>query len=71
MQQVMFFCMSGYTRLRLFNGLFSKTVWVSWHQKDKPFWILLEQEMIGWQWHQLNNMQIICTSMQTESHAST
>jgi len=35
-----------------FNGLFSKTAWVSWHQKGKPFWILLEQEMMGWQWHQ-------------------
>ena len=35
--------------LRLFNGLFSRTTWVSGHQKGKPFWILLEQEMIGWQ----------------------
>jgi len=22
-----------------FNGLFSRTTWVSWHQKGKPFWI--------------------------------
>jgi len=29
----------------------------------KPFWILLEQEMMGWQWHQLDHMQIICTSL--------
>jgi len=47
----------------LFNGLFSRTTWVSWHQKaDKPFWILMKQETIGWQWHQLDHMQIICTS---------
>jgi len=24
-----------------------------------------------WQWHQLNHMQIICTSLQTDNHAST
>ena len=29
-----------------FNGLFSSTTSVSWHQKGKPFWILLEQEMM-------------------------
>jgi len=39
--------------LRLFNGLYSRTTWVSEHQKGKPFWILLEQEMTGWQWRQL------------------
>ena len=26
-----------------FNGLFSRTTWVGWYQKDKPFWILLKQ----------------------------
>jgi len=46
-------------------------VWVSWHQKGKPSWILLEQEMTGWQWHQLDHMQIICTLFQTDNHAST
>jgi len=25
----------------------------------------------GWQWHQLDHMQIICTSLQTDNHAST
>jgi len=24
----------------------------------------------GWQWHQLDHMQIICTSLQTDNHAS-
>jgi len=27
--------------------------------------------MMGWQWHQLDNMQIIYTSLQTDNHAST
>ena len=27
--------------------------------------------MMGWQWHQLDYMQIICTSLQTDNHAST
>jgi len=30
-----------------FNGLFSRTDWVSRHQKDKPFWILMTQKMMG------------------------
>jgi len=38
--------------LHPFNGLFSRTTWVS-------------------QWHQLGHMQIICTSLQTDNHAST
>jgi len=54
-----------------FNGLFSRTTWVGQYQKDKSFWILLKQEMTGWQWHQLDHMQIICTSLQTDNHAST
>ena len=40
-----------------FNSLFSWTTWLRQHQKDKPFWILMVQEMIGWQWHQLDHMQ--------------
>jgi len=31
----------------------------------------MKQEMMGWQWHQLGHMQIICISMQTDNHAST
>jgi len=38
------------------TALFSMTTGVSWHQKAKPFWILLEQEMTGWQRHQLDHM---------------
>jgi len=27
--------------------------------------------MMGWQWNQLEHMQIICTSLQTDNYAST
>ena len=55
--------------LHLFNAFFTRTTWVSWHEKGKPFWILLDQEMMGW--HQLDHTQIICTSLQTDNHVST
>jgi len=28
--------------LHPFNGLFSRTTWVSQHQKGKPFWVAVE-----------------------------
>jgi len=59
------------TTLHPFNGLFSRTTWISWHQKGKTFWILMKQEMTRWQWHQLDHVQIICTSLQIDNHAST
>jgi len=31
----------------------------------------MKKEMTGWQWHQLDHMQIICISLQTDNHAST
>jgi len=31
----------------------------------------MKQEMMGWQWHQLDHMQIICTWLRTDNHAST
>jgi len=31
----------------------------------------MKKEMMGWQLHQLDHMQIICTSLQTDNHAST
>jgi len=58
------------THTQMFYGFFPKKTWVSWYQKDKPFWILLKQEMMGCQWHQLNHMPIICTSLQTDNYAS-
>jgi len=64
-----------HAKLNIYNYyyyiLFSRTTWVSQHQKGKQFWILLEREMMGWQWHQLDHMQIICILLQTDNHAST
>ena len=37
-------CLPTYTHTHthtMFNGLFSRTTWVSLHQKGEPFWILL------------------------------
>jgi len=31
----------------------------------------MKQEIMAWQWRQLDHMQIICTSLQTDKHAST
>jgi len=31
----------------------------------------MKQEIKEWQWHQLNHMQIICTSLHTDNHAHT
>jgi len=45
-----------HTHTQTFNGLFFRTTWVGRYEKDKPFWILLKQETMGWQWHQLNHM---------------
>jgi len=64
-------CIRKILLLHPFNSLFSRMTWVSRNQKGKPFWILPEQEMMGWQWHQLKHMQIICTSLPTDNHAST
>jgi len=31
----------------------------------------MNQEMMAWQWHKLDHMQIICTSLQTDNEART
>ena len=54
-----------------YNGLFSRTTWASRHQKDYTILDFNEAKMTGWQWHQLDHMQIVCTSLQTDNHAST
>ena len=36
-----------HTHTHLFNGLFSRTTWLSRYQKVKPIWILLKQETVG------------------------
>jgi len=30
----------------------------------------MKQEMMGWQWHRLDSMQVICILLQTDNHAS-
>jgi len=61
----------GFVSCKPADTLVSKITWVCRHQKDKPFWILLEQEIMGWQWHQVDHMQIICITLQTDNHTST
>jgi len=60
--------------LHPFNGLFSSTTWVSWYQKGKTSLDLNEARddgVLGWQWHQLDHMQTIRTSLQTDNHTNT
>ena len=53
-----------------FNGLFSRTTWVSRYQKGKTSVDFTGARDSEWQWHQLGYMQV-CTSLQTDNHAST
>ena len=59
------------------SGLFSRTTWVSWYQKGKTSLDLNEARdtrddgVWGWQWHQLDHMQTVCTSLQTDNHTNT
>jgi len=58
----------------MFNGLFSRTTWVSWYQKGKTSFDFNETRddgVLGWQWHQLDLMQTVCTSLQTDNHTNT
>ena len=57
-----------------FNGLFSGTTWVSRYQKGKTSIDLNKARgdgVLGWQWHQLDHMQTICTSLQTGNNTNT
>jgi len=38
--------------------------------KTKIVWILMKQKMKGWQWHQLEHMQVLCSLIQSDNHAS-
>jgi len=58
-------------RQHVLNGLFPRTTWVSRIKNARPIWILMKQDIMGWQWHQLDQVQIICTSLQTDNNAST
>jgi len=43
---------------------------VSWYQKGKTNLDFTEARDSEWQWHQLGHMHV-CTSLQTDNHAST
>jgi len=51
-------------------ALFSGTTQVSWYQKGKTNLDFTEARDSEWQWHQLGHIQV-CTSLQTDNHAST
>ena len=53
-----------------FNGPFSGTTQVSRYQKGKTNLDFTGARDSEWQWHQLGHMQV-CTSLQTDNHAST
>ena len=60
--------------LHVFNGLFSRTTRVSRYTKGKTSLDLNEARddgVLKWQWHQLDHMQTICTSLQTDTHPTT
>ena len=61
--------------LRPFNGLFSRTTWVGRCQRGNKTSLDLNEVrddgVWGWQWHQLDHMQTICTSIQTDNHTNT
>jgi len=59
-----------HTHTHPFNGPFSGTTRVSRYQKGKTNLDFIEARDSEWQWHQLGHMQV-CTSLQTDSHAST
>jgi len=56
--------------LHPFNGPFSGITQVSRYQKGKTNLDFTETRDSEWQWHQLGHMQV-CTSLQTDNHAST
>ena len=57
------------THTHPFNGPFSGTTQVSRYQKGKTNLDFTEARDGEWQWHQLGSMQV-CTSLQTDNHAS-
>jgi len=66
-------CTSGYnytTTLHTFNDPLSGTTRVSRYQKGKTNLDFTEARDSEWQWHQLGHRQV-CTSLQTDNHAST
>ena len=52
--------------------ILARTTRVRWYQKvkPKPIWLPGARDS-AWQWYQLDHMQIVCTLLQTDNHAST
>ena len=59
-----------HTYVHPFKGPLSRTTRVSWYQKGKTNLDFTEARDSEWQWRQLSHMQV-CTSLQTDNHAST
>ena len=59
-----------HTHTHPFNGPLSGTTRVSRYQKGKTDLDFTEARDSEWQWHRLGHMQV-CTSLQTDNHAST
>ena len=59
-----------HTHTHPFNGPLSGTTQVSHYQKGKTNLGFTGARDSEWQWHQLGHMQV-CTSLQTDNHAST
>jgi len=59
-----------HTHTHPFNGPFSGTTRVRRYQKGKTNLDFTEARDSEWQWHHLGRMQV-CTSLQTDNHAST
>ena len=59
-----------HTHTHPFNGPMSGTTQVSRYQNGKTSLDFTETRDSEWQWHQLGHMQV-CTSLQTDNHAST
>ena len=62
-------CIIQHTHTHPFNGSLSGTTRVSQNQKVKTNLDFTGARDSEWQWHQLGHMQI-CTSLQTDNHAS-
>jgi len=60
----------AHTHTHPFNGPFSRTTRVSRYEKGKTNLDFTEARDGEWPWHQLGHMQV-CTSLQTDNHAST
>ena len=57
-----------------FDGLFSKTTWVSQYQKGKStldFNEARDDGSLGWLWHQPDHMQTMCILLWIDNHAGT